>query len=48
MIIRHQDLEDFRSVWDDVEIIKQEVVRHDVYDTVKAFIGKREKICLNT
>ena len=39
LIIRHDALERFKSLVRHVKVVKQQIVNHDIYDTVYAFYG---------
>ena len=39
LIIKHEALERFRSLVRHVKVVKQQVINHEVYDTVFAFYG---------
>lgn len=42
LIIKHEALERFRSLVRHVKIIKQQVINHELYDTVWAFYGSSQ------
>ena len=45
LIIKHEALERFKSLVRHVKVVKQQIVNHEVYDTVYAFYGSSK---LNT
>lgn len=47
VIIRHDDFEIFKSIYKNVEIVKKDVVKHTIWDTVRVCVESEEKLCSN-